>query len=192
MRKIPTVFQRDQGDHFVKDEVTPGCEWVIAGEGVATVKYDGTACLWRDGDLYKRYTLKADQNPPYGFVPAQEADPVTGQTPGWMIVGEGPSDKYHREALQNRIDLDGPPKPGTYELVGPRIQDNPYGLSVVVLWSHDAATVVAAPRDYEGLGFFLAQNVIEGLVFKHPDGRMAKIKRRDYGLQWPLKPAGRR
>ena len=36
------------GDH-VLPEITPGCEWVIAGEGVATRKYDGT-CVMYDGD----------------------------------------------------------------------------------------------------------------------------------------------
>ena len=27
---------------------------------------------------------------------------------------------------------------------------------------------------------------IEGIVWHHPDGRMAKIKRRDFGLSWPI------
>lgn len=30
----------------------------------------------------------------------------------------------------------------------------------------------------------LVENVIEGLVWHHDDGRMAKIKRRDFGLKW--------
>ncbi len=34
--KIPTLFVRDLEDRaHVTDEVTPGCEWVLAGEGVA-------------------------------------------------------------------------------------------------------------------------------------------------------------
>ena len=28
---------------------------------------------------------------------------------------------------------------------------------------------------------------IEGIVWHHPDGRMAKIKARDFGIQWPPK-----
>ena len=43
MQKIPTVFQRDPSNpKHVLPEVTPGCEWVLAGEGVPTRKYDGT------------------------------------------------------------------------------------------------------------------------------------------------------
>lgn len=39
MKKIPTLFVREFFPcHKVKitDQVTPGCEWVLAGEGVAT------------------------------------------------------------------------------------------------------------------------------------------------------------
>jgi hypothetical protein len=61
MQKIPCLFQRDQSqgrDTLVRDEVTPGCEWVLEGEGIATRKWDGTCCLIRDGKLYKRYEVK--------------------------------------------------------------------------------------------------------------------------------------
>lgn len=47
-----------------------------------------------------------------------------------------------------------------------------------------ARTYPLAPHDFEGIKGFLAENVIEGLVWHHPDGRMAKIKRRDFGLKW--------
>ena len=50
MRKIPTALVRDPDDRaHVLDEVTPGCEWVFAGEGIATRKYDGT-CTMLDGN----------------------------------------------------------------------------------------------------------------------------------------------
>jgi hypothetical protein len=43
MRKIPTLFVRDPDDRrHVTEQITPGCEWVTAGEGTATRKYDGT------------------------------------------------------------------------------------------------------------------------------------------------------
>lgn len=46
MKKIKSVFKRDyEGNRQVYDEVTPGCEWVLAGEGVATEKYDGSAMM---------------------------------------------------------------------------------------------------------------------------------------------------
>ena len=97
MKKIISLFQRNyDGDRLVRDEVVPGAEWVIAGEGRATVKLDGTCCMVRNGVLYKRYDAKKGKMPPAGFEPAQEPDPVTGHWPGWLPVGDGPDDQYHR------------------------------------------------------------------------------------------------
>ena len=47
MEKIPTVFVRDDATNrkHVRDEVHPACGWVLAGEGVATRKFDGTCVL---------------------------------------------------------------------------------------------------------------------------------------------------
>jgi hypothetical protein len=48
MRKIATLFQRNyETDRLVRDEVVPGAEWVLGGEGVATRKFDGRCCLVR-------------------------------------------------------------------------------------------------------------------------------------------------
>src|SRR5579862_2829017 len=118
MKKIPSLFQRDRTTNLVYDEVTPGCEWVWAsGEGYATEKMDGTACLVKEGYLFKRYDAKG-KKPPAGFMAAQEPDPITGHWPGWILVGDGPEDQYHREAWRER----GPHtyQDWTYELVGPK------------------------------------------------------------------------
>lgn len=46
MQKIITLFQRNhETDRLVRDEVTPGAEWVLEGAGWATKKWDGTRCL---------------------------------------------------------------------------------------------------------------------------------------------------
>ena len=58
MKKMPTLFHREFQDHHVisiSQEVTPGLEWVLAGEGVATEKIDGACCVIIDGVFYKRY-----------------------------------------------------------------------------------------------------------------------------------------
>ena len=57
MKKTVSLFQRNyDGDRLVRDEIVPGAEWVAAGEGVATRKFDGTCCMVRDGKLF----IKAD------------------------------------------------------------------------------------------------------------------------------------
>src|ERR1700757_2258583 len=103
MQKIISLFQRNyDGDRLVRDEVVPGAEWVLAGEGVATRKWDGTCCKVENGRLFKRYDAKKGKTPPDGFIPAQEQpDPNTGHWPGWLEVGDGPDDKWHREAMMN-------------------------------------------------------------------------------------------
>lgn len=184
MKKIPSVFKRNyEVDRLCRDEVVEGCEWVLAGEGVATIKWDGTACLIQDGRLYKRYDAKQGRTPPDGFLPCEEApDPVTGHWPGWLPVGDGPEDQWHREAWKS---TEGMPD-GTYELIGPKVQGNPCGETRHFLLRHDSSIWRDCPRSYEGLRDLLACICQEGIVFHHPDGRMAKVKRRDFGLRWPI------
>lgn len=183
MQKIISLFQRNyDGDRRVRDEVVPGAEWVIDGEGDATEKWDGTCCMVRDGVLYKRHDVKPGKQAPDGWEAAQAADPVTGHWPGWLPVGDGPEDQWHRQAWE-----DGPGSRrvnGTYELVGPKVQGNPYDMERHELWYHGASTL-DAPRDFVGIREYLEEVPIEGIVWHHDDGRMVKIKARDFGIRWP-------
>lgn len=184
MKKIPSVFQRNyKTDRLIRDEVVPGCEWVLNGEGVATVKWDGTACMVRHGVLYKRYDAKKGKTPPEGWEPCEEApDENTGHWPGWMPIGGEPEDKWHREAFLGRGLEDG-----TYELVGYKVQGNPHNLPCTLLWRHGTMVLDEFPRTFEGMRQFLKGRDVEGVVFHHPDGRMAKVKRKDFGFEWPVR-----
>ena len=126
MQKVITLFKRDyEGTHLVYDELVEGAEWVTAREGVATEKIDGTSCLVKDGKLYKRYDVKKGKMSPPNFEPAQDPDPITGHWPGWVPVNEDdPQDKWHWEAWRGLIFI----QPGTYELIGPKVQGNKYNL----------------------------------------------------------------
>lgn len=179
MKKTPSLFQRNyDGDRLVRDELVPGSEWVANGEGVATKKIDGTCCRWHDGKLWKRYELKAGKTAPAGFEPAQEADQVTGDIPGWVPIGDGPDDARHREAL---VAAGGSLFDGTYELCGPKVQKNPEGYDSHVLIRHGCEVLQDCPRTFEGLKEYLKDRDIEGVVWHHPDGRMVKIKGKDFG-----------
>ena len=195
MRKIPSVFVRDpRGRRKVTPEVTEGCEWVLAGEGMATRKWDGTACAIIGGRLYKRKGAKKCNPPPEGFAPA-EARPEFHWL-GWVPVGDGPEDRYHREAWAYALsDWTGVPEDwdGTYELIGSRVQG---GAEVWFedgeldpghyLIPHGTYQERCVNRSFEGIRDLLATLRWEGIVFHHPDGRMAKVKRKDFGLPWPL------
>jgi hypothetical protein len=180
MQKIPTLFERDwAGDKSrVVDKVHAGCEWVIAGEGVATRKIDGTSCLVRDGQLFKRRELRLQDCAPPDFEKVS-FDEETGKSVGWVPVGDGPEDRWHREAF---VSTELPN--GTYELIGPKVQGNQEGTTVHMLIAHSLCDELPeAPRTFDGLRTWLDGKNIEGIVFHHPDGRMAKIKLRDFGLK---------
>ncbi len=183
MRKIPTLFRRDPDDMSrVLPEVHPDCQWVIDGEGVATLKYDGT-CVMFDGERWwARREVKAGKNPPPNFEPMQ-TDEITGKTMGWEPIEQSAFAKYHAEALVetgSEVARKGWPA-GTYELVGPRINGNPERVDHHELWAHAAATVLEpVPRDFHGLAGLMSTFGGEGVVWHHPDGRMAKLKRKDF------------
>jgi hypothetical protein len=184
MKKIPTLFERDwNGDRSrVIAEPNPACLWVFAGEGLATRKLDGSSCLVRGGALFKRRELSGKQAESEGFELVTH-DETTGKRVGWMPVGDSAEDAWHREALAH---AEKPLADGTYELLGPKVQGNLERLTGHELWPHSEATRFAdVPLEFEALREWLTGRDIEGLVWHHPDGRMAKIKLRDFGLHRP-------
>lgn len=190
MQKIPTMFVRDEQNRSrVLDEIAPGCEWVAAGEGIATGKIDGTSCMVRAGKLFKRREIKGSQQAPEGFEVAGY-DPETAKTVGWVAVSDtDPEDAWHREAFRSAEFWDD----GTYELIGPKVQGNPEGVHRHRLVRHGhglAGELAAVPRDFNGLKELLFRLDIEGIVFHHSDGRRAKIKARDFGFKRANKTDG--
>jgi hypothetical protein len=185
VRKIPTLYVRDFGNdpRYVTRAVTPGCEWVLNGEGQATRKYDGTCVMWDGGQWWARREVKKDKTPPPDFREV-EHDEETGKTVGWEPLEQSSFARWHAEAVKESDDANWPePWPhGTYELIGPKINGNPERYEHHFLHLHDAAQVIPdAPRDFDGLAAWLRNHTWEGIVWHHPDGqRMAKIKRRDF------------
>lgn len=189
MKKIPSLFVRDFTTQGAKatNVVTPGCEWVMAGEGVATQKLDGTCCLVNDGELWKRYDAKHGKEPPKMFWPAQnEPDPITGHWPGWLpVVAGSKEDRWHIEAWDNAAPNQGEYGlgDGTYELCGPKINGNPERLAAHQLLRHGDSGLLEGLRNFDALREYLASHDIEGIVWHHEDGRMVKVKASDFGIK---------
>ena len=187
MKKIPTIFKRNpENPALVMNEVNPVTIWVFRGEGVATRKYDGTAVMIREGKLYKRYDCKKGRMAPSSFIPADNPDPVTGHWPGWIDASD---DKWLKEALGDIDYTTG--MDGTYELIGPWFQgrDSPYknpeNVTTSLLVRHGEDVLTDVPEVitlFTLYDYFLEHFNIEGIVWHHTDGRMAKIKLRDFGL----------
>lgn len=192
MMKIPTLFVRDPDDRaHVLPQITPGCEWVLTEQHPATRKWDGTCVMLDDdGRWWARREVKEDRDPPAGWWEVGY-DPFAGKRTGWEPVEQSSFAKWHAQALA------GPgvgviETPGTYELVGPKVNGNPEKLICHYLLRHaesqafellvwpDPVPVGEAFEALRELMRGIGAGGWEGLVWHHADGRMVKLKVRDF------------
>lgn len=181
MEKISTLFKKNPENlGRVINELNPQNEWVVKGEGIASRKFDGTAAAIINGELYKRYDAKKGRAIPPNAIPCQDPDEITGHHPHWVKCVRGtPEDKYFFEGFDNSHET----ADGTYELVGPKVQGNPEGYGVHKLIPHGKWTYEITDFSFEGIKQFLQDADCEGIVFHHPDGRMCKIRKSDFGIK---------
>jgi hypothetical protein len=189
VKKISALFARDPNNpRILTDAFHPDAAWVVAGEGVATRKWDGTAVLVRDGRLFSRYDVKRGKVAPAGFEPAQDPDPNTGHHPGW-VPAERPEDKWIQAAAAGTIRATGTLDDGTYEACGPKINGNPEGIDEHRLIRHGRCVLAKVPCDKAGLVEFFAAHNIEGVVWwrqEHDDAcDKIKITAEALGVQRP-------
>lgn len=180
MKKMSTLFRKDPNDlGRVVNSINPENEWALT-EGIATRKYDGAACAIIDGLLYKRYDAKKGKQAPYGAIPCQDADPITGHHPHWILCDSSkPEDRYFFEGF-NQLPMI---KDGTYELCGPKVQGNPEKFETHTLVRHGHEGIILADLSFDGIRAYLEVDDVEGIVFHHPDGRMCKIRKSDFGIK---------
>ena len=211
MKKIPTLFKRVFDENHKKaitKDVTPGCEVVFDGQTIPTVKWDGACCAIIDGEIYRRYDAKQKygKKPPEGAIPCQpEPDPITGHWPHWVKCVEGnPQDKYFLEAFRNSWDDIAKGEHngeniipnGTFEALGPAWQSNPYELEKNIIRRHGIDNIYGELEDisdstpeelFDMCKNYLKVHQIEGIVFWCNGQPLCKIKRSDFGFEWPIK-----
>lgn len=191
MKKIPTLFTRVFENRRIVDitpEITPGCEEAFLN-GKATIKVDGSCCAIFNGVLYKRYDAKKGKKAPEGAIPCCDPDPVTGHWPHWVKVDHNnPNDKWFAEAYNNYLEGFFPDTTltATYEAIGPHFNGNPYGLVNDLLVRHGDSEITVK-RDFDSIKEYLKNTHIEGLVFWLNNEPVCKIKRSDFGFEWPAK-----
>ena len=78
---------------------------------------------------------------------------------------------------------------GTYEAIGKHFNGNPYHMDCDTLVRHGTDFVYPG-RSFNGLSRFLEENKIEGVVFWKDGEPQCKIRRKDFGLVWPVKEDG--
>lgn len=180
MKKIPTIFLRDYKLKCtpVTDDINPECQWVFDGEGIATRKIDGV-------------NVKILNGLPMMRVKPASADYTEAEYTRTM------NDKYVLAAFASLLPLpyrstDGYwLHDGVYEAYGEGIRGNAekvegYHMTRLASANNDpcsfdhALVIHGVPRSYRGLMGYFATHDIEGIVFHHRDGRMAKIKTKDF------------
>ena len=168
-------------------EVTPGCEWVLEGLGEASEKVDGTAVARIGGVWYKRFDAKQGRRiPPGSIACTPKADPITGHWPHWTPADlTNQSNRWLAIAVANTPWIGN--ADGTFELVGKHIQGNPYGLDADFLERHGRIKIHDCPRDFVGIRKWLANHEVEGIVWWLDGEPRCKIKRTDFGFEWPIK-----
>lgn len=211
MKKIPCLFQRDfiprpigRGSSAVmRKTVADGLD-VVLNEGQATAKIDGTACAVIEQEgymawvplelrsslrLFRRYDAKHGKPAPANGIPCDDPDPETDHWPHWIPVGEEPESKWMREAYLRRTM---PLLPGTYEFAGPHVQGNPHMYADDRFVMHGSVKIEdhELERTFDGIYRFLATHSWEGIVFWLGGEPRAKIRRKDYGLSWPISGRG--
>jgi len=186
MKKISTLFVINYGEKGSKGDITteirPENEWVYTENGVlATRKFDGTAVLIKDGEIYKRYDAKRGKQPPIGAIPCQEPDEVTGHHPHWVkcLLSEN-NDKYFFEALSNFIGI---PVDGTYEMCGEKVGINAEKITGHQLIKHGSIVFELPSFAFKDIKDFLEITNCEGIVFHGSNNKMCKIRKCDFGFK---------
>lgn len=185
MDKIPTIFVRDpENMKLVTREITPGCEWVFAGEGVPTVKKDGTNIKVAVGtDRMMGLTQAWKRRNP------TREEKAAGAEPGYVVLArDDPENKHIWAAVLVTDYRDWPDGEWPCEALGPKIQggiESDVPCLYPFSWKPTFLSPLEVGNSFDSIQEFLRGCSIEGIVWHHPDGRMAKVKRRDFNIPWP-------
>lgn len=179
MKKMFHLFETEGDSQIYVPKIRAGSEWVENGEGVITEKLDGTSIRLtvRNGEIVR---VEKRRNPTKEEKARLIRDP-------WYVDArpDNPADQYIIEAARNTSVAGVEDGEHSAEALGPRIQNNPYGLFEHVAVIHKLAprypemlrtydSLLEACRDLPSLFVWGAK--AEGFVFHHPDGRMVKLR----------------
>jgi hypothetical protein len=208
MKKIPTMFERNPVNMSeVLMAKNPEATWLFdpSVPRIATVKKDGTNVLVVSEELEGggyAYGLKKRKNPSRKEKKAAEAAGRPAPEPTYVFASsDDPQDKHIYRAFESHFLNYGLPFDGAgewpAEALGFKIQGGVEGDEYRLYFFTVEPQIIADPMSpeqttqeaYQSIEYALALREIEGIVWQATDGsgRMAKIKRRDFGLPWPTR-----
>lgn len=190
MKKIPTLLKRDPENRSrvlpeLGVDIFVGRDWADP-----TPKWDGTCVrLSEDGNWFARREVKPGKAIPEDFQEI-DFDKITGKRQGWVPITDEANFRWHNEAIGRALDM----RPGTYELVGPHINGNPHKFEQDIFVTHGAGRLHPFNFWFNEDGTVNMDQIAsdmkwcpyEGWVFWTEAGPVAKLKRRDFELSWPV------
>jgi len=184
MPKLQSPFKRvinDKGEYVVIDQVEEGYEWVWGPEVMAIEKLHGT-----------NVSILIDKGVIVNIWNRTERVPIFNK--GKKFIVEGVLNSYERGYMEFLPD-------GQHfgELIGPKVNGNPYKLKEH-LWIPFSTYCQKHlrykswgkyPKDFNTISEWFKNDLlplyalkhgdkegfVEGIVFTHPDGRMAKLRK---------------
>jgi len=184
------VFLRNpENMKLVTREVNPDAAWVLEGIGMPTIKKDGTnvRVTVRRVTVRNGVVVYAEKR----RNPTRE-EKANGAEPGYVPVDErDPSDKHILRAIIETNYSDWPDGEWSCEALGPKIQGGVESSTPCLYCFSLFPTPLPSwenPRTWLEMYNCLEAHEIEGIVWHDKENhRYAKIKRRDFGLPWPVK-----
>ena len=185
MEKIPTLFLRNpENMKLVTREINPDAAWILDAKSIPTIKRDGTnvRVTILNG---KCIGLEKRRNP-------TREEKARGAEPGYILAStDDPSDKHIFAAVDATDFSEWPEGQWSCEALGPKIQGG-IESSVPTLYPFSWNPTYIKEDillTFDGIKAYLETHKIEGIVWheQSDQGRMAKIKRRDFNLDWPVK-----
>jgi len=183
MRKIPTIFKRDEnnGGKITREYFVDPASFIGA---IATEKVDGTnvRVTIRNGNCVR---LEKRCNP-------SKLQKAKGILHPWYVdASQSPEDKWIQAALLGTDLRELPDGEWSGEAVGPNIQGNPLNLGVhkIIFFSLGQCPIIEnTPITYDELKEWLPKQKsgvgencgVEGIVWHKPNGDMMKIKTKDF------------
>lgn len=186
MQKIPTLFLRDPNNmKRVTTDINPEAAWLLETKATPTIKRDGTNILIviQNGYLFE---VQKRRNP-------TREEKAQGQEPGYVPTSRNDPQDQHIYAAVDATDFSNwPDGDWSCEALGPKIQGGVESNVPCIepfSWCPEIITE-DIPITYGAIKAYLETHEIEGIVWHDMEDRncrMCKIKRRDVGLQWPIR-----
>lgn len=186
MKKIPTIFDRNwQSDRKVNATLVVDFDFEGA---IATEKIDGTniRITMRSGTVVR---IEKRRNP-------SKLQKQEGISEPWYMDADpyATADKWIFDAVKHTDLAQVPDGEWSAEAYGKNIQGNPLKMdkNQVFLFSlpswRETISLTQVPHEFDALRSYLFTQkssmhpdaLMEGIVWHHPNGQMAKIKRKDF------------